>query len=235
MSRQKKLIIFEISLFIILLAADLLSKHFIMNFLYEKTFGYYVVIEKVLAFRYSLNDGAGFGIFSGKQAFLIAFTSIALLAIIGLIVFLHYKRDIEKKGGALLSFSLIMILAGGAGNWIDRIAFGHVRDFIEYTIVETLFNRSFAICNVADIQLTLGVLFLIIYILFFYQDKKKPEPKLVEIDNRAKSDDNITQALKIFDEKYNNNEFNFSEDGKNESVNESKEEQSDNEANGNKQ
>lgn len=205
MTKLKKIILFEIIFFAVLLAGDLLSKHFIMKFLNENTLGYYTLIDKVLALKYSLNDGAGFGIFSGKQGFLIAFTSVALILVLGVFTFFHTKRDIVKRGGSLLSISLTMILAGGIGNLIDRIALGYVRDFIEYKIIETLFDRSFAICNLADVYLTIGVIILIIYILFFYQEKKKPKAALVEEApiSTQNDDDNISEALKMYDDKYN--------------------------------
>lgn len=204
MSKLKKIILFEIIFFAALLAADLLSKHFVMKFLNENTVGYYVVIDKVLSLKYSLNDGAGFGILSGKMGFLIAFTSVALIFVTGLLIYFHIKRDTVRRGGALLVSSLIMILAGGLGNLVDRIAFGYVRDFIEYKFVETLFDRTFAICNIADVELTLGVIFLIIYVLFFYQDKKPvpavDNPRNIAYDDR--DDMNISEALKMYEDKH---------------------------------
>ncbi len=211
MTKQTRLIIYQVIFFAFLLLSDLLSKHFIMKFLSEHTVGYYVVIDKVLSLKYSLNDGAGFGIFSGKQGFLIAFTSVALILISGLLVFFHAKKDTQKRGGVLLVTSLVMILAGGVGNLVDRIAFGYVRDFIEYKFVETLFNRSFAICNIADVQLTLGVILLIVYVLFFYDDRKKSQKELAgnqticskdTASNRAEDEANIMTALKMYEDKH---------------------------------
>lgn len=67
--------------------------------------------------------------------------------------------------------SLNMIIAGGIGNWIDRVfRNGLVVDYIEIK----LFN--FAVFNFADICITLGVAFILIYILFIEKrDGKKEE------------------------------------------------------------
>ncbi|NTV24460.1 MAG: signal peptidase II, partial [Nanoarchaeota archaeon] len=54
-----------------------------------------------------------------------------------------------------------MVIAGIFGNLIDRIMLGHVTDFIHF--------RYFAIFNVADSAICVGVLWLI---LLDYKDKK---------------------------------------------------------------
>ena len=40
----------------------------------------------------------------------------------------------------LLRYGVVTIIAGAMGNLIDRIAFGYVRDFIDYTFFQTWFN-----------------------------------------------------------------------------------------------
>ena len=79
----------------------------------------------------------------------------------------------------LLHVALAMVLAGGLGNLVDRIAFGYVRDFIEYTIVYTLFKRDFAICNLADVYLTIGVILVVIYLIYamVLEAKKEKQQK----------------------------------------------------------
>ena len=81
----------------------------------------------------------------------------------------------------------MMMLAGGVGNLVDRIAYGYVRDFIDYTVVETLFHKSFAICNVADVWLTVGMILLVVYVIFFWRDSNKkgydePKPDAYQVE-----------------------------------------------------
>ena len=61
-----------------------------------------------------------------------------------------------------------MFASGAIGNINDRIKFGYVRDFIDYTLTKSLFNYQFAICNFADAVLVIACIMLIIYVLFFY-------------------------------------------------------------------
>ena len=73
-------------------------------------------------------------------------------------------------------------LAGGIGNLVDRIVLGYVRDFIEYTIVYTLFKEDFAICNLADAFLTIGVIMVIVYLIYsmVLESRKEKEKKAAE-------------------------------------------------------
>ena len=55
------------------------------------------------------------------------------------------------------------------GNLIDRAVFGYVTDMIK-----TIF-MDFPVFNFADCCITVGVVLLVIYVLFFYKDEKKEE------------------------------------------------------------
>jgi signal peptidase II len=85
------------------------------------------------------------------------------LMLVGLFVYTLFSKAISKF--ELLALSLL--LAGGIGNLVDRIAYGYVIDFMNIGIG---ILRS-GIFNVADIAVTLGVLLLIIKTMFFI----KPE------------------------------------------------------------
>ena len=165
------LIIVEVLLFGFFLASDLVSKHFVMPFLEAN--GDYILIDKVITLTPAYNTGAGFSMLAGKTGWLIAITVVGLVLLLVFTVGAHIFFDTKKKNTKLALVSMIMMLAGGVGNLVDRIAFGHVRDFIDYTLTETLFHRSFAICNVADVWLTVGMILLIVYLIFFYRGSEK--------------------------------------------------------------
>ena len=186
-------IIVEILFFALLLVGDLLSKHYIMPFLLENG-RHYVLIDKVLALNYQLNEGAGFSMLSGKKDALIAITSVAMVIILLLIVVLHLRNTNRTHRGRFLNMVLVMMLAGGIGNLVDRIMFGYVRDFIEYTIIETLFGKPFAICNIADIYLTVGMVLVIVYVLFLWRDPKAVKPREPE-DDPADTEVDVSRAL----------------------------------------
>lgn len=108
------------------------------------------------------NDGAAWGMLSGKQTLLIAATAVMLLAII---IYMVAKR---KKMANMAFLSLILVVSGGVGNLIDRVVQGYVVDFIRFA-----FWNRFPTFNVADITITVGVALLVIYILFIDGKKEK--------------------------------------------------------------
>ena len=85
-----------------------------------------------------------FSLLSGKQLFLIIATSIAL-------IFVAYGLFFRSRGRYLQQAALLLILAGGIGNLIDRVLNGEVVDYINL-----LFMR-FAVFNFADICVCVGV------------------------------------------------------------------------------
>lgn len=97
------------------------------------------------------NSGAAWSIFEGQQTF---FTIITIVAIIVIGYFIwQYRKNIPM----LIGLSLIM--AGTIGNFIDRLRQGYVVDIFETTFI------NFPIFNIADMCLTIGVIWLIICIL----------------------------------------------------------------------
>ena len=159
-----------------LLAVDLISKHFVSEYLLAHG-GVKEVIKNVLTFRYSENTGAAFGMLEDSRVLLSVLVGIVIAALIAFMVYHIVKGKHKERGALLLHISLSLIVAGGIGNLVDRIALGYVRDFIEYTIVYTLFKRDFAICNMADVFLTVGVILLVIYLIVFYAASSEKQEK----------------------------------------------------------
>lgn len=124
---------------------------------------------KIFDLTYLENTGAIFGSMSGKRWFLIGFTGLILIAGI-VMLFKFYKRS------KFLSASIVLFIAGGIGNIIDRIRLGYVVDMFEFKIFK------FAIFNVADIYVTFAVAMLIIYILFI---DSKHEKKIEAVTEKA--------------------------------------------------
>ena len=164
----------------VLLAGDLVSKHVAASYLPAHG-GSYVAIKDVLTFRFSKNTGAAFGIFENSRVFLSVFVGVVLLALIAFLVYHIVKKKYKDKGGVFFHVAMSLILAGGIGNLVDRIALGYVRDFIEYTIVYTLFKKDFAICNLADVYLTIGVIMVIIWLIYSAVLESRKEKKAKEV------------------------------------------------------
>lgn len=98
------------------------------------------------------NVGAAFGLFKGLGNIFFIALSFAAIAVIAFLL-------IREKDGSL---SLSLILAGAAGNLIDRLVYGYVRDFIDFSI-GTYHWPAF---NVADSALTIGITILVLTALF---------------------------------------------------------------------
>jgi signal peptidase II len=110
------------------------------------------LMPDVFHFTYIRNCGAAFSWFDGHGGGWLAFLSL-LVSIILIFV------GIYKRFGSIweqLGFGLI--LAGAAGNGVDRLFFGGcVADFIELRLIR------FAIFNWADISINIGVICLLIH------------------------------------------------------------------------
>jgi len=154
--------IIEILLFAALVAVDLLSKYLVFDLLDGQQS--FVVLDKIFSLRLARNTGASFSILSGQITFLTIMPIIAILAI-GVLLVIRPNTPKNMRLGAIL------IAAGALGNLIDRLALGYVRDFIDYVFLDTFFGIDFAIGNVADLFLLMGVVMLIVYVIFEYQDK----------------------------------------------------------------
>lgn len=110
------------------------------------------VIPGVLHLLYRENYGAAFSILQNKTALLVTVTSVVL---IGLLVLLLMRKVTHPA--MVGAFSLI--LAGGAGNLIDRITRGFVVDYIYFVPID------FPVFNLADCCVVAGTGLVVLYIL----------------------------------------------------------------------
>ncbi|MEJ7541008.1 signal peptidase II [Staphylococcus intermedius] len=143
-----------LSLFIalVILIGDQLTKFIIRT---QMTIGEsFAVLPKFLYITSHRNNGAAWGILSGKMTFFYIITVIILVA---LIVF--YIK--EAKHNMLMQIAISLLFSGALGNFIDRVSSGEVVDFID-TII---FGYDFPIFNIADASLTIGVILLMIVLL----------------------------------------------------------------------
>lgn len=115
------------------------------------------VADGIFHITYIQNTGAAFSMFQGHTQVL-AF--ITLIITIGILIFL---TKIRKTANRWLLVSLTLIISGGLGNIIDRIALEYVVDFIDF--------RIWPVFNIADIYVCCGCVLLIAYMFFI-------EPKL---------------------------------------------------------
>ena len=118
------------------------------------------LIPGVLEFLRIENRGAAFGILQGKMFFFYLITAVVAAGIL----YVVYKLPEKRKYLPLLVI-LAFLLAGAAGNLIDRAFRQSVVDFIYFKPID------FPVFNVADIYVTCSTFVMVILILRYYEDE----------------------------------------------------------------
>ena len=124
------------------------------------------IIKGIFSITNTRNSGAAFSMFSNTTWSQVFFITITVVAVVAALIYLIFGKSSSKW----LNTTVTLIAAGAIGNFIDRLAFGNVRDFLNI--------EFFANCNVADVAITVGAIMLIVYLLFIAEDalfKKKKE------------------------------------------------------------
>ena len=144
---------FFISSFLVLLIflIDRLSKIYVI-YLDKKFLGSEIFSSKYLNINLIWNDGIAFGLLSLEKSNLYNFLTFLIIGIIVMIIFMTVKAEGIKK------YSLLMILGGAIGNVFDRLFNRAVPDFIDFHIG----NFHWFIFNIADVFITIGVIFMIL-------------------------------------------------------------------------
>ena len=145
----------NLSFILLIFLFDRISKIYVI-YLDNKLFGSEIFSSNFLNIYLIWNEGIAFGLFSFNEKIFYNILTIIILIIILIIFIMTIKSDGFKK------FSLLMILGGALGNVFDRLYYKAVPDFIDFHIG----NFHWFIFNVADIFITIGILFMVIIELF---------------------------------------------------------------------
>ncbi|MCL2530847.1 MAG: signal peptidase II [Oscillospiraceae bacterium] len=124
--------------------------------------GQRVLIPGLLGLRYAENAGISFGLFGNSPAVMqgvVIFTGIVML--LGLLFIVMGKLDSPTMWAAAV------IIAGGFGNFIDRVLQGFVVDYLEFLFME------FAIFNLADVFIMCGMVALVVVTIVTERRKAK--------------------------------------------------------------
>ena len=156
----KKENVFFLSFIFIIFFLDRYSKNLILNLLENEK---YLFINNYLNLNLVFNTGIGFGLFSLNAGIYYNILSILIFLIILILIYLMFKsKTIEK-------LFLSLIIGGAIGNLYDRIIYKAVPDFIDFHINE-LHWFTF---NIADIFISLGIIFMILNELIFNKQKNE--------------------------------------------------------------
>lgn len=130
---------------------DQVSKYLAVQYL--KGVGSIPLINGIFHLTYATNTGAAFSLFSGQIDWLKWISLIVSLGLVGLGLFSKGLSRWEQVGYGC-------VLAGAAGNGIDRFVAGYVVDFVDIRIIR------FAIFNIADVAINVGLVCLAIAVIF---------------------------------------------------------------------
>lgn len=104
--------------------------------------------EGVFHLTYVQNTGAAFSLFQNSGGWLRWLSLLVSLALMGFALWVRWMR-IEQLGYGL-------ILAGAAGNGLDRFLFGYVVDFLDFRLIR------FPVFNLADVLINIGIVLILI-------------------------------------------------------------------------
>lgn len=155
---RKRMLVVDAVIAVLLLGFDQFTKHLAI----EKLKGNqaFVLIDGVLELQYLENRGSAFGMLQ-NQKFFILFVCLVFLMVI---LFFLLKLP-ETRKFVSVHVLLSAIVAGGAGNMIDRFRFDYVVDFISFVLI------NYPIFNVADIYIVVATLSLFVMFLFVFQER----------------------------------------------------------------
>lgn len=141
---------------LIIVVADQALKHYIVvNYAVGEV---HTVVPGLFSFNYLRNNGAAWNILPGKMGL------FYIISIIAIIVCLYFLFN-PKYRQPLFSVGLAFVLGGIIGNFIDRLHLKYVVDMIQLDFI------NFNIFNLADSAITIGVIILMIYLIFFDQEE----------------------------------------------------------------
>ena len=158
MTNKKRVAIFSLIILSICLF-DQITKKFIIE--YFDTNNSIIFLTSFLNFDLIWNDGIAFGLlgFDNPSSYnLVTF-------IIGLVILIVFYFIIISENH--MSYFYSMVAGGALGNFIDRIKFSAVPDFIDFHIGD----YHWFVFNIADIFISIGVFCLIIAEIYYKKDQ----------------------------------------------------------------
>lgn len=140
-------------------ALDQVTKSLVMSqmALYESI----PVIDGFFHLTRAHNPGGAFSFFAGQSEWVRRFVFLGMTAVaMTAILYLYFQTPTKQP---FLAAALALIFGGATGNFIDRLRFGYVIDFLDFFVG----RYHWPIFNMADSVITLGLTFYAGYILFF--------------------------------------------------------------------
>ncbi len=134
-------------------------------------FPHSIDVSSFLSWTYAENYGAAFSFLANQSGWQKWFFIIVGIIII-IVLLITILKPVAKKQSFLELFAFASVLGGAIGNVYDRASLGYVIDMID--VHYQPWNFQYAIFNVADIAISVGVGFLLIdWVVNAVKERKK--------------------------------------------------------------
>ncbi|OUM96219.1 MAG: signal peptidase II [Thermobacillus sp. ZCTH02-B1] len=137
------------------------------------------VIGDFFLITHVLNDGAAFSMLPGARTLFIVITIFVVIGII------WYTERNRRTGRPLLLTAFGLVLGGALGNFVDRVLYGHVIDFLQFNFG----SYTFPIFNVADVGITTGVALILLDAVLDIRREQRKAHSASEGDGEGHSHD----------------------------------------------
>ena len=151
---MKRKIIIPFAVLVLIVVDQLVKLYIVSDFKLGQVKSF---IPHLVSLTYLQNTGAAFSMLENQQWL---FTLVTFLVIGGAVYYLIKHLSASKW----MLAGLTLVIAGGLGNFIDRIRQGFVVDMFQLDFI------NFAIFNVADIGICIGVAFVVFYLFSLKED-----------------------------------------------------------------
>lgn len=134
------------------------------------------VVPGILSWESGINTGISWSLLRDNNSIFIVVMAVAIL---GMLAITHLM---QKRHGVAY-WALGFILAGATGNFIDRIRYHGVRDFVHVDLF------PFPLFNLADTWITIGAALIIFYLVFEHKLDPQLFPKETPATDAAAAPD----------------------------------------------
>jgi signal peptidase II len=186
-NRRKRIVLLSVAVAIltVLIFLDQWTKYYFSN-LVKQNGDKITIINGFFYITHVINTGAAWSFLSNVAWAQILFKILTPIAIVAFCLFYAFAL---KKNYKWLQISLVLIIGGSIGNYIDRLAINGVTDFISLVFG----SYEFPVFNLADCFLVVGVIMIFVHYLFLDKNalfKKKETKRQVDesADNNVKND-----------------------------------------------
>ncbi len=137
------------------IALDQLTKLLVINTLTLNSS--VTVINNFFSISHIKNKGAAWGVFQNGRLVFVILTVIVVIVLAVLI---------NRSNNRLYKTILSIIIGGALGNWIDRVLYGQVTDFLHFKF----WSYDFPVFNVSDMFVVVGTILLAVYLIFIEKE-----------------------------------------------------------------